>query len=135
MARIASAGTPVQRSASSGVYRATTSRTASKSSVRSRMYSSACSPSSRMTCIIAFSSQTSEPGRSCRCRFAIFVSQIARGSATTSVAPLRTAFLIRSASTGCASVVLEPITSRKRAFSISGIELVEAPLPNDLTRP
>jgi hypothetical protein len=43
--------------------------------------------------------------------------------------------LIRSASTGCASVVFDPITSRKRAFSISGIELVEAPLPNDLTRP
>ena len=42
---------------------------------------------------------------------------------------------VRSASTGCASVVFEPITSRKRAFSISGIELVEAPLPNDLTRP
>ena len=53
-----------------------------------------------MTCIIAFRSHTSEPGRSCRWRFAIFVSQIFRGSATTSVAPLRTAFLIRNASTG-----------------------------------
>jgi hypothetical protein len=31
--------------------------------------------------------------------------------------------------------VFEPITSRKRSFSISGIELVLAPLPNDLTRP
>jgi hypothetical protein len=51
------------------------------------------------------------------------------------VAPFRTAFLIRSASTGCASVVFDPITSRKRSFSISGIELVLAPLPNDLTRP
>ena len=48
---------------------------------------------------------------------------------------LRTAFLIRSARTGCASVVFEPITSRKRQFSISGIELVVAPLPSDLTRP
>jgi hypothetical protein len=48
---------------------------------------------------------------------------------------LRTAFLIRSASTGCASVVFEPMTNRKRSFSISGIELVLAPLPNDLTRP
>ncbi len=85
--------------------------------------------------MIAFRSQTSEPGRSWRWRFAIFVSQILRGSATTSVAPLRTAFFIRSASTGCASVVFDPITSRKRAFSISGIELVVAPLPNDLTRP
>ena len=85
--------------------------------------------------MIAFSSQTSVPGRSCRCRFAIFVSQIFRGSATTSVAPRRAAFFIRSASTGCASVVFEPITSRKRSFSISGIELVLAPLPNDLTRP
>jgi len=27
------------------------------------------------------------------------------------------------------------MTSRKRAFSISGMELVLAPLPNDLTRP
>jgi hypothetical protein len=45
------------------------------------------------------------------------------------------AFFIRSASTGCASVVFEPMTRMKRAFSISGIELVVAPLPNDLTRP
>jgi hypothetical protein len=43
--------------------------------------------------------------------------------------------LMRSASTGCASVVFEPMTKRKRAFSISGIELELAPLPNDLTRP
>ena len=89
----------------------------------------------RITCIIALISQTSEPGRSWRWRFASFVSQILRGSATTSVAPLRAAFFIRSASTGCASVVFEPITRMKRAFSISGIELVVAPLPNDLTRP
>jgi len=27
------------------------------------------------------------------------------------------------------------MTNRKRSFSISGIELVLAPLPNDLTRP
>ena len=86
-------------------------------------------------CIIALISQTSVPGRSWRWRFASFVSQIFRGSATTSVAPFRTAFLIRSASTGCASVVFDPITSMKRSFSISGIELVLAPLPNDLTRP
>ena len=86
-------------------------------------------------CIIAFRSHTSEPGRSWRCRSASFVSQILRGSATISVAPLRTAFFMRSASTGCASVVFEPITNRKRAFSISGMELVLAPLPNDLTRP
>ena len=86
-------------------------------------------------CIIAFRSHTSVPGRSWRWRLASFVSQILRGSATTRVAPFRTAFLIRSASTGCASVVFEPMTKRKRAFSISGIELVLAPLPNDLTRP
>ena len=113
----------------------TISRTASKSSVTSRMYSSFWSPSSRIVCIIAFRSQTSVPGRSWRWRFASFVSQIFLGSATTRVAPLRTAFLIRSASTGCASVVFEPMTNRKRSFSISGIELVLAPLPNDLTRP
>jgi hypothetical protein len=86
-------------------------------------------------CIIAFRSQTSVPGRNWRWRFASFVSQIFRGSATTRVAPWRTAFLIRRARTGCASVVFEPMTKRKRSFSISGIELVLAPLPNDLTRP
>ena len=85
--------------------------------------------------MIAFRSQTSVPGRSWRWRFASFVSQILRGSATTSVAPFRTAFFIRRASTGCASVVFEPITSRNFVFSISGIEFVVAPLPNDLTRP
>jgi hypothetical protein len=88
-----------------------------------------------MVCIIAFRSQTSVPGRSWRWRLAIFVSQILRGSATTMVAPLRAAFLKRSARTGCASVVFDPMTNRKRAFSYSGIELVLAPLPNDLTRP
>jgi hypothetical protein len=31
--------------------------------------------------------------------------------------------------------VFDPITKRKRAFSISGMELLDAPLPNDLTRP
>jgi hypothetical protein len=31
--------------------------------------------------------------------------------------------------------VFEPITSRNLVFSISGIEFVVAPLPNDLTRP
>jgi hypothetical protein len=31
--------------------------------------------------------------------------------------------------------VFDPMTSRKRAFSISAIEVVLAPLPNDLTRP
>ena len=113
----------------------TISRTASKSSVKSRMYSSFWSPSVRIVCIIALSSHTSVPGRSCRWRFASFVSQILRGSATTSVPPVRTAFLMRSASTGCASVVFDPMTKTKRAFSISGIELLLAPLPNDLTRP
>jgi hypothetical protein len=42
---------------------------------------------------------------------------------------------MRRARTGCASVVFDPMTKRKRSFSISGIELVLAPLPNDQTRP
>jgi hypothetical protein len=32
-------------------------------------------------------------------------------------------------------VVFEPMTKTNRAFSISGMELLLAPLPNDLTRP
>jgi hypothetical protein len=31
--------------------------------------------------------------------------------------------------------VFEPMTRMKREFSISGMEFVVAPLPNDLTRP
>jgi hypothetical protein len=31
--------------------------------------------------------------------------------------------------------VFDPMTNRKRARSISGMELLDAPLPNDLTRP
>jgi hypothetical protein len=42
---------------------------------------------------------------------------------------------MRSASTGCASVVFDPMTNRNFVFSIPGIELVLAPLPTDLTRP
>jgi len=39
------------------------------------------------------------------------------------------------ATTGCASVVFEPTTRMTFASGISSIELVLAPLPNDLTRP
>jgi hypothetical protein len=31
--------------------------------------------------------------------------------------------------------VFDPMTNRNRALSISGMELLDAPLPNDLTRP
>jgi hypothetical protein len=37
------------------------------------------------------------------------------------VAPLRAAFYMRSASTGCATVVFDTITKMNRLFSIAGI--------------
>ena len=58
-----------------------------------------------------------------------------RGSATINLAPRRNAVFMRSASTGCASVVFEPMTNLHCASSISAIEFVMAPAPNDLTRP
>ncbi len=84
---------------------------------------------------MALSSQTSVPGRSCRCFSAIEVIQIARGSATTMVAPACTARFISIAMMGWASDVLLPMTKRKSASRISPIEFVIAPAPNVVTRP
>ena len=52
-----------------------------------------------------------------------------RGSATMSLAPLETARLTRSASTGWVSVVLVPVAKMSLAFSNSAMELVIAPRP------
>ena len=66
---------------------------------------------------------------------AISDSQIARGSATISLAPRATARFISIAMMGCASVVFDPMTNSKSASRISGIEFVIAPAPNMVTRP
>ena len=93
------------------------------------------SPSLTMTWAMALSSQTSLPGLSGRYQSAMSASQMRRGSATASLAPRPTARFISMAMTGCASVVLEPMTKRKSASRISGIELVIAPAPYVVTRP
>ena len=65
----------------------------------------------------------------------MLVIQMARGSATTRVAPRRTARFISIAIIGWASEVLLPITKRKSASRISCIEFVIAPAPKVVTRP
>ena len=52
-----------------------------------------------------------------------------------SVAPLRTALIMRCAMMGWFSLVLEPMTNRTSLFSISAIEFVIAPEPNTVARP
>ena len=88
-----------------------------------------------MTWAKALRSHTSLPGSIWRCHFAIDVIHIARGSATASLAPRRTAFFISIAMIGWASDVFDPITRRKSASRISGMEFVIAPAPNVVTRP
>ena len=52
-----------------------------------------------------------------------------------SMAPFFTALFICKASTGCATVVLVPMANMHLQSAISPIELVMAPLPNEVTRP
>ncbi len=52
-----------------------------------------------------------------------------------SLAPLRTAHLIRRATMGWVSVVLEPMTKMQPAFSISAMELVIAGWPKAAVKP
>ena len=88
-----------------------------------------------ITWAIAFNSQTSVPGFSCKCKSAISAIQISRGSATISFAPFCRARFISIAMIGWASVVFEPITNIKSVSRISLIEFVIAPAPNMVTRP
>ena len=88
-----------------------------------------------ITWAMAFKTGMSVPIRSCTCLLAQCVNSIFRGSITTRLAPLRTAFFMRSDMTGCASVVLDPITRSMSAPAISSIELLIAPLPTMTARP
>jgi hypothetical protein len=77
----------------------------------------------------------SEPGRCCTARSAWVASWMRRGSATRSRAPLALARMIRRATRGWHSVVLEPMTRMQAACSRSSRELVMAPLPRVAARP
>ncbi len=57
------------------------------------------------------------------------------GSTRTSSAPFMTAFLRKVAATGCASVMLDPMTRNILALANSPKELVIAPEPNAIARP
>lgn len=76
----------------------------------------------------------SVPGLGRSQRFAWRVRPMARGSTTTSVAPERTARLMRLANTGWVSVVLEPVTRITSALPTSAMGLVAEALPKASTR-
>jgi len=88
-----------------------------------------------VTCMMPLIRAVSVPGLCRSQRVANLTSGILRGSATISLAPLRTAFFMRSAMIGWFSVVLEPMTKSASLSSISAIELVMAPEPNAVARP
>ena len=104
-------------------------------SVRSAMKSFARSFFFSITWIMALINATLVPGLICKNRSAYSHRGIRRGSTTTSLAPLALARMILEATMGCWPVVLLPITMMQSAFSISGTELVIAPLPNAAARP
>ena len=68
-------------------------------------------------------------------RCAIPASSVRRGSTTISFVPRRTACFILMPMTGCASVVLDPMTKSRSSSRISFTEFVMAPLPNEVARP
>jgi hypothetical protein len=85
-----------------------------------------------MTCIIAFSRATSVSGEKRRKRCARRDSSPARGSISTSLVPLRTAFLIQVAATGWFTVGLAPMTITTSACitSITGLLTAPEPMPS-----
>ena len=94
---MSAAGMPVSAACRSGVHSRTDSATASKSFTRAAMNSSSMSPSRITTCSSALYMGTSVPVRNCKCTSAQRVSSMARGSATISRAPSRTAaFILRA---------------------------------------
>ncbi len=69
------------------------------------------------------------------CGSAMSASAVRRGSATNSGAPANTACFTKEAATGCASVMLEPMTKIILAFANSAKEFVMAPEPKDVASP
>ena len=66
-----------------------------------------------------------------RCISAILADSVTLGSVTINLAPFFLAFTILFATIGCESAPLYPNINKTSAFSISGIELDIAPLPNE----
>ncbi|MCY1370968.1 hypothetical protein D9M68_845700 [compost metagenome] len=117
---------------SSGLYAATLRCSSSKPMVRLSMKSRSTRPSLTITCIIALSSATSASGLNCRKRQAKRARSERRGSATISLVPFFTAFLIQLAATGWFTVGLAPITITTSALStsITGLDTAPEPMPS-----
>ncbi len=134
--RRSSAGMPLSSSTRSGVYSATTCRSASKPSVRSATYRSSHRPSSRITFIRPLSQAASVPGRGRSQMCANLTSSTLRGSMMMSLARWRsTARLTIRPMMGWFSAVFEPVMRMQSVFSISDMEFVIAPLPKLAARP
>ena len=90
--RMVPASMPQTSAIFSGANPATVSASASKFSVNPAMYCLSAKSSSTITCMIAFNSATSVPGRNCSMWVAWRDSAWPRGSATIRVAPRLAAF-------------------------------------------
>ena len=126
------ASTPHTGAIASGVASRTESRSASNSAVRSRTKASSTRPSVTTTLSIALSSATSVSARNCSTCVAWRARSVRRGSATTSFAPARAAFLMKVAATGWLTVGFAPITRMSSAASTSetGLETAPDPMPS-----
>ena len=98
--RIVSAGTPHTGSIASGEKPPIFSTRSGKPSVKPAMYCLSVSPSVMMVCSMALSSATSLPGLKRMLMVAWRDRPWPRGSATISLAPRLTAFLMKVAATG-----------------------------------
>jgi hypothetical protein len=97
------------------------------------MKASSCSPSVTITCAIALTNATLEPGSSGRWSAAstwgLRTRSIRRGSATMSCAPSRSRLFMREAKTGWASVGLAPMSSMTSVWSTERKSWVPAEVP------
>ena len=114
--RMASAGTPVSRSAYSSVYGSTLRRYSSKPDVARPMNSSCASPAWMISRAIAFASAMSEPTSRPSHRSAHSAELVRRGSTAISRAPRFTPFRRWWKKIGCVSRAFEP---HRRTRSVS----------------
>ena len=127
--RIVSAGTPQTGAIASGEKPPIFSTSSAKPSVKPAMYCLSVRPSLTIVCSIALSSATSLPGLKRRSMVAWRDRPWPRGSATISLAPRLTAFLMKVAATGWFAVGLAPITKIVSASSAAENGAVTAPEP------
>src|SRR5688572_16868329 len=133
--RMASAGTPVSRSAYSRVYGSTAVRYDSNPSVAWPMNRSSSSPAAMISRPTALARAMSLPTSSPSQVSAHSALLVRRGSTAYSRAPLWTALRTWWKKIGCVSRALLPHRTIRSVSSTSRYELVPPPAPNTVARP